>query len=98
MTWPLPSLGSLHGRVVHSRRVRVLAVHFAELIPGGHSVLDVGCRDGLIDRFILARRSDLRICRTDTLIRRGSHIAVVPFDGRRRCSRSETSAPTLSTW
>jgi hypothetical protein len=49
MTWPLRSLGSLHRRVVHSRRVRVLAAHFAELIPGRHSVLDVGCRDGLID-------------------------------------------------
>jgi SAM-dependent methyltransferase len=83
MTWRLCSLGSLHGRVVHSRRVRVLAAHFAELIPGGHSVLDVGCGDGLIDRFILERRSDLRICGTDPLIRRGSHIPVVPFDGRR---------------
>jgi len=29
--------------------VRVLAAHLAELIPGRHSVLDVGCRDGLID-------------------------------------------------
>jgi SAM-dependent methyltransferase len=80
---PLRSLGSLHGRVVHSRRVRVLARHLAELIPGGHSVLDVGCGDGLIDRLILDRRPDLRICGADPLIRPESHIPVVPFDGRR---------------
>jgi SAM-dependent methyltransferase len=83
MAWPLRSLGSLHGRVVHSRRVRVLAAHFAELIPSGHSVLDVGCGDGLIDRLILDRRPDLRICGADPLIRRGAHIPVVQFDGGR---------------
>src|SRR5262245_61220520 len=83
MAWPLRSLGSSHGHVVHSRRVRVLAAHFADLIPRGHSVLDVGCGDGFIDRLILERRPDLRICGTDPLVRRGAHIPVVPFDGRR---------------
>jgi hypothetical protein len=70
MAWPLRSLGSLHGLVVHSRGVRGLAVPFAEMIPGGHSVPDVGCVDGLIDRLILDRRTDLRICGADPLIRR----------------------------
>ena len=83
MAWRLRSLGSLHGRVVHSRRVRVLAGHFAELIPRGHSVLDVGCGDGLIDRLLLDCRTDLRIGGVDTLIRHGSHIPVVAFDGLR---------------
>ena len=83
MAWPRQSIGSLHGRVVHPRRVRVLAGHFAELIPHGHSVLDVGCGDGLIDRLILDRRADLRICGVDPLIRPAAHIPVTPFDGRR---------------
>jgi SAM-dependent methyltransferase len=74
--------GRVHRRFVHSRRSRVLASHFAELIGRGHSVLDVGCGDGLIDGLILERRPDLRICGVDPLVRPGAHVAVVAFDGR----------------
>jgi SAM-dependent methyltransferase len=63
--------------------VSVLAGHFAELIPQGHAVLDVGCGDGLIDRLILDRRADLQIRGVDPLVRPSAHIPVTPFDGRR---------------
>jgi ubiquinone/menaquinone biosynthesis C-methylase UbiE len=72
----------VHSRLVHSRRSRVLASHFAELIGRGHTVLDVGCGDGLIDGMILERRPDLQICGVDPLVRPDAHIAVAAFDGR----------------
>jgi len=79
----LERLGSIHGRTVHSRRVHALASHFAELIPPRHSVLDVGCGDGLIDQLLLERRPDLRVAGLETLVRPGAPIPVMSFDGRR---------------
>jgi SAM-dependent methyltransferase len=79
----LRSAGSAHERFVHSRRARVLAAHFAELIGQGHLVLDVGCGDGLIDRLVLDRRADLDICGVDPLVRPNACIRVLPFDGQR---------------
>ena len=83
MNWLLRTAGSAHDRFVHSRRASVLAAHFAELIGQGHSVLDVGCGDGLIDRLILDRRADLQICGVDPLLRPDARIRVMPFDGQR---------------
>jgi SAM-dependent methyltransferase len=81
--WPLQQLGSAHAKFVHSRRVQVLAEQFAELIPEGSSVLDVGCGDGLIDALVLKRRPDLRIRGVDVLVRPDTQIPVAPFDGQR---------------
>jgi SAM-dependent methyltransferase len=76
------NLGKLHGHVVHSRRVRALAAHFAELVPQNHSILDVGCGDGLIDALVLERRYDLSIRGVDVLVRQQAQIEVAAFDGR----------------
>ena len=83
MRWPYTAIGSTHERFVHSRRVRVLACHFAELIPERRSVLDVGCGDGLLDKLILDRRPDLNLAGVDVLVRPTAHIPVTSFDGRR---------------
>jgi SAM-dependent methyltransferase len=79
--WALRRLGSMHGRAVHGRRVQALAAHFAELIPHGHSVLDVGCGDGAIDRLLLERRQDLHIAGVEALVRPTTQIPVTSFDG-----------------
>jgi SAM-dependent methyltransferase len=63
--------------------VRALAAHFADLIPSGHSVLDVGCGDGLLDTLIMERRPDVRLSGVDVLVRPDAKIPVTPFDGRR---------------
>jgi SAM-dependent methyltransferase len=76
------SLGFAHGKLVHSRRVRVLAKHLSALIPRHHTVLDVGCGDGLIDSLILGERADLRITGVDVMVRPAAHILVTAFDGR----------------
>ena len=80
--WPLTTLGEVHGKVVHARRSAVLAKHFAELLPKGHSVLDVGCGDGLIDSLVLEHRRDLTINGVDVLVRPHARISVTHYDGR----------------
>ena len=83
-------LGGLHGRLVHERRVRVLAEHAARLIPSHAQVLDVGSGDGLLAAAIGAQRPDLRIEGIDVQVRDGVTIPVSAFDGRRipKASRS----------
>jgi SAM-dependent methyltransferase len=81
--WHLRRLATAHAKLVHSRRVQALVRHFAELIAADHSVLDVGCGDGLIDSLVLAQRPDLRIHGVDVLVRERTHIPVAPFDGVR---------------
>jgi SAM-dependent methyltransferase len=74
---------TLHGAYVHSRRCRVLGRHFADLIPHGASVLDVGCGDGLLDSVLWQMRPDLSIRGVDVLVRSATHIPVEYFDGSR---------------
>jgi SAM-dependent methyltransferase len=72
----------LHGRLVHPRRVQVLAAHAARLVPNGARVLDVGTGDGRIAAALVAARPDLRVEGIDVLVRRDAAIPVAPFDGR----------------
>lgn len=74
-------VGTLHGRLVFSRRVRVLAEHLAAQLPRGSRVLDVGCGDGQIDAAILKQRPDVSIEGVDVLVRPETHIPVTAFDG-----------------
>ena len=83
MSWPFKALASVHQNVVHSRRVVAMSAQLAELIPLEHSVLDVGCGDGLVGSLVLQQRSDLTMCGVDVVIRPKTHIAVVAFDGIR---------------
>jgi SAM-dependent methyltransferase len=75
-------LERLHRRHHGRRRLRVLGEHLVDLLPRDASVLDVGCGDGLLTRFVADRRRDLDVRGTDVLVREGSHVPVEPFDGR----------------
>jgi len=74
-------IGTLHKKLVFTRRVRVLAQHIADLLPQRARVLDVGCGDGQIDGVILMRRPDVSIEGIDVLVRPQTRIPVRPFDG-----------------
>ena len=77
----LQILGAAHGRLAHSRRVKVLVEHFVRLIPRGSRLLDVGCGDGMIDRLIMDARPDVEISGVDVLVRKDTLIPVTHFDG-----------------
>jgi len=79
---PEELLGRVHTRVVHSRRVAVLANMLAALIPADARCLDVGSGDGLLARSIMDKRPDVRIEGIDVLPRPDSLIPVASFDGK----------------
>jgi SAM-dependent methyltransferase len=72
----------MHERYVLASRADKLAGLLAGLMPPNASVLDVGCGDGLTARSLLDRRPDLSLRGIDVLVRKTTHIAVEPFDGR----------------
>lgn len=73
---------SVHGGLVHSRRVRVLAALAAGLVPQGARVLDVGTGDGRIAAALAANRPDVAVEGIDVLVRPDASIPVSSFDGR----------------
>jgi SAM-dependent methyltransferase len=75
-------LDTVHGGLVHQRRVQVLSRHLADVMPRGAQVLDVGCGDGLIGSLIRSRRSDVEVSGIDIAVRGTTHIPVREFDGR----------------
>ncbi len=73
----------VHAGYAAARRVRVLADHFAPLLPEGASLLDVGCGDGRLTHLLATRRPDLQVRGIDVSVRPGAAVAVTPFDGAR---------------
>ena len=76
-------LERLHGWYVVSRRVEVLARHFAELLPRNITALDVGSGDGRLARRIGQLRSDVEIQGIDVIVREDTQVPVGVFDGDR---------------
>ena len=76
------AVGAMHGKLVHGRRITILARHAAELLPKCESVLDVGCGDGALDAALLAQRPELKISGVDVLRRPKTFIPVELFDGK----------------
>jgi SAM-dependent methyltransferase len=74
-------VGKLHGKLVHGRRVNVLARALAEQIPAGASVLDVGCGSGEVASLILQERPDIHIQGVEVLVRPDCKIPVQKYDG-----------------
>ncbi len=77
----MTAMDAIHGRLVHTRRVRVLAGHIAALLAPGAMVLDVGSGDGLLARTVMQKRPDVTIHGVDVLVRDQTQIPVRPFDG-----------------
>ena len=80
----MSTVGTLHQKLVYSRRTKVLASELANAIPANSlSILDVGCGDGTIDSLILQHRPGLSITGLDVLVRPKTFIPVWKFDGTR---------------
>jgi SAM-dependent methyltransferase len=80
---PTSTIGVSHEKLVFRRRVAVLSNWFAQLIPKGVRVLDVGCGDGLISALLHSKRPDVDVRGIDVLPRDQPHIPVELFDGCR---------------
>ena len=74
-------LNRVHETVVFGRRVRVLSGALAAAIPGGGTVLDLGCGDGQVAAGLMALRPDLAVEGVDVLRRPVTHIPVTLYDG-----------------
>jgi SAM-dependent methyltransferase len=76
----MDAVGAVHGKVVFSRRVDVLASLIARLVPTGR-VIDVGCGDGSIAHRVGELRPDVTLEGFDVLVRKATDIPVREFDG-----------------
>lgn len=76
-------VGSVHGKLFHGRRVRVLADAIAPLLRPGWQVLDIGCGDGGLGALIAQRVDDLNVKGYDVLVRKDAAIPVSSFNGSR---------------
>nr|WP_294168706.1 class I SAM-dependent methyltransferase [uncultured Sphingomonas sp.] len=76
------ALGQVHDNLVFGRRVRVLSEALAAQLPRGARVLDVGAGSGDMAVAIMQLRPDVRIEGVDVLVRPGTAIPVVQYDGR----------------
>lgn len=85
---------SVHGGLVHGRRVRTLAKLLAWVVPQGGELLDVGCGDGLLSSLLAEARGDLTVSGIDVLARPDARIPVALFDGT-RIPRADRSVDTL---
>jgi len=73
---------NIHSNLVFSRRTKILTQLITQLIPNKVQVLDVGCGDGLIDRYIMNARPDVNITGVDILKRKKTHIPVTLYNGK----------------
>jgi len=75
------SIGALHQRIVFQRRVLAIANAMKDyLLPG--TVLDVGCGNGMISKWLMDLRSDVSIIGVDTLLRPETFIPVLQYNGK----------------
>jgi len=74
-------LGTFHGRLVHNRRIAVLAHHLAAFLKPGWRVLDVGCGDGKLGLLLRNLVPDLEIQGVEVFARADCSIACDSFDG-----------------
>ena len=74
-------LGKVHGKLVHKRRVAVLAERLAAMLPTSTTLLDVGCGDGTIADLISQKVSGLAVTGVEYAPRSSCVIPCTGFDG-----------------
>jgi SAM-dependent methyltransferase len=75
-------LRNIHSHLIYNRRIRQLHHHVTELIsPTTHSVLDVGCGDGLLTSLLSHSLPHMYFQGIDVLERPKPHINIKLFDG-----------------
>ena len=73
--------GAIHGGLVHSRRIQVLARLLGEAIPPGMRVLDIGCGDGSVGHEIENLARNVSVTGLEVMERPTCKIPHQVFDG-----------------
>ncbi len=79
----MKTLAKMHGRLVHSRRVRRLAGGIARWLEPTWSLADIGCGDGRLGALIQELAPRVKVTGYEVLQRGETHIPVTVFDGQR---------------
>jgi SAM-dependent methyltransferase len=74
-------LGTAHGKLVHGRRVDVLAKHLAAMLDPGCKLLDVGCGDGKLADAICQSVPGIEVHGVEIQPRKDCAISCTAFDG-----------------
>lgn len=77
----LERVGKIHGKLVHRRRVDVLAQGVASIFPACSTLLDVGCGDGTIAKQLAQRVPGLKATGAEYSPRADCAIPCTSFDG-----------------
>jgi SAM-dependent methyltransferase len=80
-SWYLHLFGKMHGRLVHRRRVDVLAERVKSLLPADSMLLDIGCGDGTIAKHLAQTVPGLKVTGAEYSPRPNCAIPCVSFDG-----------------
>lgn len=73
-------IGSIHHHYVFMRRIEALTRAIIPLLESG-TVLDLGTGNGMIGQKLMALRPDIDLIGVDVLVRPGTLIPVIPYDG-----------------
>ena len=76
-------VGKVHGKVVHERRIVVLAKDLANFLSPDTRLLDVGCGDGRLGALIRDAVPGIHVEGAEVLARDGCAIPCRAFDGSR---------------
>lgn len=74
-------MGKAHGRLVHGRRITVIAEQLANVLEPDCTLLDVGCGDGKLASILSERAPGLDVQGVEILPRPDCAIPCLPFDG-----------------
>ncbi|MEE8469463.1 MAG: class I SAM-dependent methyltransferase [Planctomycetota bacterium] len=77
----LEVMGRAHHRLVHGRRIEMLARAIAPLLDESWHVLDVGCGDGRLGSLLRQRCGQLSMAGFERQVRPETYIPVETFDG-----------------
>jgi ubiquinone/menaquinone biosynthesis C-methylase UbiE len=72
----------MHGKLVHQRRVAVLAEQIKTMLPESSTLLDVGCGDGTIARHLSQTVLGLKVTGAEYSPRADCAIPCTGFDGK----------------
>jgi SAM-dependent methyltransferase len=76
-------IGAMHVKLVHRRRVVVLAERLKAMLPASSTLLDVGCGDGTIAKLISRTVPGLKVTGVEYSPRDNCAIPCIGFDGAR---------------